>query len=83
MSCRNNVSRLFWRVLIQVIAQVFVLLILFLVFWFFFFNAVVTYSIFLSFQLLIRSVILGISLSWEKAKLWSKIDSHCLTPSFF
>lgn len=43
----------------------------------------VTYSIFLSFQLLIRSVILGISVSWEKAKFWSKIDSYRLLPSFF
>lgn len=79
MSERNNVSGLFLRVLVQVFAQVvFVLLILFLVV----LIAMVTYFIFLSFQLLIRSVILGISLSWEKAKFWSKIDSHRLYPIF-
>lgn len=43
----------------------------------------VTYSIFLSFQLLIRSVILGISVSWEKVKFWSKVDSYRLPPRFF
>lgn len=80
MSCRNNVSGLFWRVRVQVLARVvFVLLILFLVF----LIAMVTYSIFLSFQLLIRSVILGISVSWEKAKFCSKFDSYRLPPSFY
>lgn len=43
----------------------------------------VTYTIFLSSQLLIKSAIWGISQSWEKAMFWNKIDSVHNSPLFF